>query len=112
MKFSKLIFVFFIINLFCLIKSPLLTFAKADTFPQQLMVYAGKSYSGGKNPEFLSYENELKKILINRINKKFGLNLNLSQYSGFDLLEIESLLRCKKSIESPEIFLKMFPKGY
>lgn len=111
MKFSRLILVLFIINLFWLIKNPILTFAKEDLSPP-LMAYAGKSYSGGKDPEFLSYENELKKILINRINKKFGLNLNISQYSGFDLLEIESLLRCKKTNESPEIFLKMFPKGY
>lgn len=112
MKLSKLLFVFFIINFLWLIKNPVLTFAKEDALPQQVMGYAGKSFSGYKDPEFLSYENELKKILINRINKKFGLNLSLSQYSGFDLLEIESLLRCKKPNESPELFLKIFPKDY
>lgn len=112
MKFNKLIFILFIINLFCLIKNPLFSFAKESRLPPQVIAYAGKSFIGTKSPSFLSYENKLRPYLIKRINKKFGLDLSLTPYSVFDLLEIESLLRFKRSNESPEMFLKIFPKGY
>jgi hypothetical protein len=48
--------------------------------------------------------------MVDRINKQFGVTLDLKTYSGFDLLEIESLLKCKKSNEPFDMFLKMFPK--
>ncbi len=111
MKFNRLLLVLLIINLFWLIKNPTLVFGKENRIPSQLMAYVGKSFIGLGDPNFLSYEKELKQYLVNRVNKKFGLNLSLFQYSGFDLLEIESLLKCKKSNELSDTFLKMFPKG-
>jgi hypothetical protein len=48
--------------------------------------------------------------MVDRINKQFGVALDAKAYSGFDLLEIESLFKCKKSGEPFDTFLKMFPK--
>jgi hypothetical protein len=48
--------------------------------------------------------------MVDRISKQFGIALDPKNYSGFDLLEIESLFKCKKSGEPFDIFLKMFPK--
>jgi hypothetical protein len=48
--------------------------------------------------------------MVDRINKQFGVALDAKAYSGFDLLEIESLFKCKKSGEPFDMFLKMFPK--
>jgi hypothetical protein len=48
---------------------------------------------------------------VKRIDKEFGIALDPKKYSGFDLLEIEALFKCKKSNEPYDIFLKPFPKG-
>jgi hypothetical protein len=45
------------------------------------------------------------------MSKRFGITLDPKTYSGFDLLEIESLFRCKKSDEPFDMFLKKLPKG-
>ena len=38
-------------------------------------------------------------ILSNVLIKEFGIALDPKKYSGFDLLEIEALFKCKKSNE-------------
>jgi hypothetical protein len=93
---------------FCLIPSSVC--AKDGTLKSQLLDYAGKSYTGAQDPSYLNYDLALREYIVNRINKQFGIALNPKNYSGFDLLEIESLFKCKKSEESFETFLKMFPK--
>ena len=93
---------------FCIIASS--AHAKGFSLPPQLLDYAGKSYTGTQDPSYLNYDLAMREYMVNRINKQFGIALNPKDYSGFDLLEIESLFKCKKSGESFDIFLKMFPK--
>ena len=76
----------------------------------KVLAYEGKLYASAKTPEYLSYDMALRYYLVERVQRKFGINLDPQKYSGFDLLEIESLLRCKKSSESPDLFLRGFPK--
>jgi len=48
--------------------------------------------------------------MVDRISNRFGIALDPKIYSGFDLLEIEALFKCKKSEEPFDLFLKMVPK--
>jgi hypothetical protein len=84
--------------------------AKGSSLQSQLLDYAGKSYTGIQNPSYLNYDLTLREVMVDRIKKQFGISLNPKDYSGFDLLEIEALFKCKKSEEPFDIFLKMFPK--
>jgi hypothetical protein len=85
-------------------------YAKEDSLQYHLMDHAGKSYSGVQDPSYQEYDLALRKYVADRILKRFGISLDPKIYSGFDLLDIEALFRCKKSEESFEIFLKLFPK--
>ena len=73
--------------------------------------YEGKWFAGTQDTDYRDYDLALRKRLIKRIDKRFGLKLDLQTYTGFDLLEMESLLRLKKSNEPVEHFLRMFPKS-
>jgi hypothetical protein len=79
-------------------------------FDPQLVSYAGKPYGGVQDPEYISYDQALRDYMVKRIKQKFGVELDPKKYSGFDLLEIEAVLRCRKSDEPLDMFLKMFPK--
>jgi len=98
-----------IILWFCVIAPP--GYAKGGSFQSQLFDYAGKSYTGAEDPSYLNYDLALREYMVDRIKKQFGVTLNPKNYSGFDLLEIEALFKCKKSEEPFDAFLKMFPKG-
>jgi len=87
-------------------------FAKKVDMPARVKAYDGKSFVGFQDPEYLSYDQALREYLVKRIDQKFGIALDPKKYSGFDLLEIEALFKCKKSTESFESFLKMFPKRW
>ncbi len=93
---------------FCLTAS--LSFAKEATAPARVASYDGKSYAGLQDPEYVSYDQALREYLVKRIDKEFGIALDPKKYSGFDLLEIEALFKCKKSNEPYDLFLKEFPK--
>ena len=83
----------------------------ADGSPKpQLLDYAGQSFTSTQDPSYLLYDLALREYMVGRIHKRFGVVLDPKTYSGFDLLEIESLFKCKKSDEPFEMFLKMFPK--
>ena len=100
------IFTFFL--WFCVIASP--AYSKGSSLQSQVLDYAGKSYTGDQDSSYLNYDLALREYLVDRISKQFGITLDPKNYSGFDLLEIESLFKCKKSGEPFDIFLKMFPK--
>lgn len=87
-----------------------LTFSKETALPAQLSAYQGKSFTGPQDPEYLSYDRALREYLVKRIDQKFGIALDAKKYSSFDLLELEALFKCKKSSESYESLIKMFPK--
>jgi len=108
MKFKSIALVSMTILLFCTIGS----FALANNvfYDPQLLPYDGKAYTGVQDPEYISYDQALRDYMVKRIKEKFGVELDPKKYSGFDLLEIEAVLRCRKSDEPLDIFLKMFPK--
>jgi hypothetical protein len=87
-------------------------FANKIDMPARVTAYDGKTFSGLNDPEYLSYDQALREYLAKRIHQGFGIALDPKRYSGFDLLEIEALFKCKKSTESYETFLKMFPKRW
>jgi hypothetical protein len=76
-----------------------------------VLVYAGKSYHGVKTAEYVSYDVALRSYIVDRIRRRYGVNLDPQNYSGFELLEIESLFKCKKSSEPFDLFLKGFRKS-
>jgi len=83
--------------------------AKENSLEAQLLDHVGKSYSGTHDPSYVDYDLALRKYVADRIHKRFGIALDPKTYSGFDLLDIEALFKCKKSEESFDLFLKMFP---
>jgi hypothetical protein len=85
-------------------------FAKNAAMPQRMAAYDGKTFTGFQDPEYVSYDQALREYLVKRIDQRFGIVLDPKKYSGFDLLEIEALFKCKKSNEPFDMFLKMFPK--
>ena len=87
-----------------------LSFAKEATVPARVASYDGKSFAGFQDPEYLSYDRALREYLVKRIDQEFGIALDPKKYSGFELLEIEALFKCKKPNEPYDMFLKMFPK--
>jgi hypothetical protein len=72
----------------------------------QVMAETGKTFTSSQDPEFVKYDQALREYVAKRINKQYGLKLDPKAYSGFNLLEIEAFLKCKKSIESVDLFLK------
>ena len=84
--------------------------AKEVSLPTRMAAYDGKTFTGFQDPEYLSYDLALRKYLVKRIDQRFGIVLDPKKHSGFDLLEIEALFKCKKSNEPFDMLLKMFPK--
>ena len=71
---------------------------------------AGKTFRATEDPEFISYDQALRDLVTKRIDAHFGVQVDSKAYSGFDLLEIEAFLKCKKAKESVDAFLKKFGK--
>jgi hypothetical protein len=89
---------------------PSLILAKGMATPPQVLAFGGKTFTGFQDPEYSSYDQALREYLVKRIDQQFGIVLDPKKYSGFDLLEIEALFKCKKTNESSDMFLEMFPK--
>jgi hypothetical protein len=87
-------------------------FAEKVKMPARVTAYDGKTFSGFQDPEYLPYDQALREYLVKRIQQNFGIALDPKKYSGYDLLEIEAFFKCKKSNESSESLLKMFPKRW
>jgi hypothetical protein len=97
-------------------KSPALSAAISELIGANLnkamanMKKTGDSDTGTQEPSSLTNDLAFREHMVKRINKRFGVALDPKAYSGSDLLEIESLFKCKKSDESFDMVLKMFPK--
>lgn len=78
----------------------------------RIYAYEGTLFTGPQDPEYKDYDLALRNHLTRRIHKRFGIELDPKTYSGFDLLEIEALIKFKKSNEPLHLFLKMFPKTH
>jgi hypothetical protein len=85
-------------------------YAQGKSLESQLLTYAGKHYAGTQDPEYVSYNQTLRDVMVKKISKQFGVDLDPQKFSGFDLLEIESHLRFKKASEPADMFLKPYPK--
>lgn len=83
---------------------------KENELNSEVLSHAGESYRTVEDPAYISYDQALRTCVVDRIKRDFGVVLDPKTYSGFDLLEIEALLKCKKAAESAEDFLKGFPK--
>jgi hypothetical protein len=83
---------------------------KDGQLSSEVLSHAGESYRSAQDPAYISYDEALRICVAERIKKEFGVVLDLKTYSGFDLLEIEALFKCKKADERVEDFLKGFPK--
>lgn len=92
----------------CVITPPV--YSSSGSLKSQLLDHGGKSYTGTQDPSYLTYDLALRDYMVDRISKQFGVVLDPKTYSGFDLLEIEALFKFKKSDESFDILLKIFPK--
>jgi hypothetical protein len=84
----------------------------APSAPSRIQDYEGKVFAGPQDPDYKEYDLALRNHLVKRIHKRFGLELDPQTYSGFDLLEIEALIKLKKSSEPPDLFLKIFPRTH
>ncbi len=83
---------------------------KETQLSPDVLSHAGESYRALDDPTYISYDQALRTCVVDRIKKGFGVVLDPKTYSGFDLLEIEALLHCKKADERVEDFLKGFPR--
>jgi hypothetical protein len=108
MKMGWVFLLLFATMVFCL--SVPAAYADKEPLESQVLNYVGKTYDGVQDPEYVSYDQALRDYMVKRIKQKFGVELDPKKYSGFDLLEIEAVLRCRKSDEPLDIFLNMFPK--
>lgn len=102
------LFLLFALGVFCL--NVPATYADKEPLQSQVLNYVGKTYGGVQDPEYISYDQALRDYMVKRIKQRFGVELDPKKYSGFDLLEIEAVLRCRKSDEPLDMFLEMFPK--
>lgn len=107
----KSIWIFLIFVLACSMGMAVYASSNLKEPASQLSIYEGKWYPGQQDLSYKEYDLALRNRMAIRINKRFGIKLDTQTYSGFDLLEIEALLRLKKSNESFDLFLKIFPKS-
>ncbi len=104
----KSIAIFLLIFSSSLISPPLI---HAEMTPgREILDYAGRYFSDRSSPDYSSYDREMSMYIAKKIKVEYNVNLDLRSYSAFDLLEIEALLKCKKSDESVESLLKRVQK--
>lgn len=106
----KMVWVISILTFICFLVLAGPAPSKAKEAASRLSTYEGKHFVDPQDPSYKEYDTVLREHLIRRIHKRFGIEFDPKSYSGFDLLEIESLLKIKKSNEPLDPFLKMFPK--
>ena len=85
-------------------------FARTETLRGKLLGDAGKTFEGPNDPGYVSYDQNLRQYAAKRILQRYGVQLDGKNYSGFELLEIEAFLKCKKAGEDLGPFLTKFQK--
>jgi len=76
----------------------------------KVLAEAGKTFASSEDPDFVAYDQALREYVATQIQKRYGVRLDPKSYSGFSLLEIEALLKCKKAGEPADAFLEKFKK--
>ena len=84
--------------------------AQKGSLRSQLLANEGKTFRGTDDPEFVSYDLVLRDFVSKRIQKRYGETFDPKNFSGFELLEIEAFLKCKKPNEPVEPYLEKFRK--
>jgi len=85
--------------------------AQKSDLRSQLLANEGKTFSGMNDPEFASYDLILREYVARRIQKRYGVTVDPKAYaSGFEILEVEALLRCKKPGEGADPYLQKMRK--
>jgi len=82
----------------------------AQNLRARLLENAGKTFTGIEDPAYRSYDQTLRDYVAKRISKRYGVAVDPKGYNGFDLLEIEAFLKCKKSSEALDPYLQKFQK--
>jgi hypothetical protein len=82
----------------------------AQSLRARLLENAGKTFTGMEDPAYQSYDQTLRDYVARRISRRYGVAVDPKGYSGFDLLEIEAFLKCKKSSEALHPYLQKFQK--
>ena len=82
----------------------------AQNLRAKLLQDAGKTFTGMEDPAYRSYDQTLRDYVAKRISKRYGVAVDPKSYNGFDLLDIEAFLKCKKSSESLDPYLQKFQK--
>jgi hypothetical protein len=102
------------VAIFFLIISPLLIlapFIRAKKPPKEgITNYAGQYFKDPSSPGYASYDQKMSVYVARRIKAQYNVDLDYTLYSAFDLLEIEALLKCKKSGEPVDSLLEPFQK--
>ena len=104
---KKTAFLISLVCLFSLVLYPPLT--RSQEASKLGPKYGGKTFQSPSDPDYLSYEREIKPILLQKIRNQYDVELNGDVLSSEQLLEIEALLRLKRSDESVEHILSRFP---
>jgi len=82
----------------------------AQNLRARLLENAGKTFTGIEDPAYQSYDRTLRDYVAKRISKRYGVAVDPKGYNGFDLLDIEAFLKCKKSNEAVGPYLQKFQK--
>src|SRR4030042_7167095 len=78
----------------------------AQNLRAKVLENAGKTFTGTEDPAYQSYDQALRNYVAKRISKRYGVAVDPKGYNGFDLLEIEAFLTCKKSSEGLDPYLQ------
>jgi hypothetical protein len=97
---KKVAFFISVMVLFSLILCPPLT--RSQEAWKLGTTYGGRVYTSPSDPEYVSFEREAKAIILQKIRNRYGVEVNADPLSSDQLLEIEALLRFKRSRESVE----------
>ena len=84
--------------------------ALAQNLRARLLQNAGKTFAGIDDPAYQAYDQTLRDYVAKRISKRYGVAVDPKGYNGFDLLDIEAFLKCKKSNEALGPYLQKFQK--
>jgi hypothetical protein len=82
--------------------------AEGQNLRAKVLQHAGKTFTASQDPDFLAYDQALRDYVSKRIERKYKVTVDPKKYSGFELLEIEAFLKCKKSTEKLDPFLAKF----
>ena len=74
----------------------------------EILAYGGRFFKNPSSSEYSSYDQTMSMYVVKRIKRIYGVDLDYTSYSAFELLEIEALLKCKKSDETLESLLARF----